>query len=506
MEVSGSDFSNRRWLPLVVFVLVSLVLYLPVLHNSFASDDFKSVYRAGVNRSLSTPGFFRPFSDFSILITYAAVGPDTFYYHISNVLLHGCSAFLLFMLALKFPFVDEEGDRRTFAWLSAILFVTYPFHNESITWIVGRGSVIATFFALASMLFFVSELRPAYKYVATGCLFFLGLLAYESILLLPVILLMIFRHSAGSKMKVSTWLLVFGIALLVYFSARYYRAGVIIGDYGYGTFSFAFGKYVSNFFKVTGRMLVPPSNNSIVQIVAFSLLAVLYLSTWFTGAEKFSGMIKKRRDELDILFCLLVSLIVPVTFGLSTRTSEGERLLYFPSVFICLFFAYLIFKSPARKIVKRPIITALILFNICFIEINNSYWVKASGATKSAIMQIGDLAGSDKEIVLINVPGEYRGAYILRNALREAMLLNNIDTQKVQVANYLNNAEYNSLPGKILPVQNSDTLYFGRSVTMRLRRLTISNYDKPNEPVNYIEMRDSTEIWFWDKHRFIRYD
>ena len=105
----------------------------------------------------------------------------------------------------------------------------------------------------------------------------------------------------------------------------------------------------------------------------------------------------------------------------------------------------------------------------------------------------------------MNVPGEYRGAYIFRNSFKAAMLLSNIDTQKVEVANYLNHAEYNSLPGKILPEMIADTLYFGRSVKMSAKKLSVTNYDKPNEPVNYIGIKENTEIWFWDKHQFVRY-
>ncbi|MHA4843531.1 hypothetical protein ACX0G7_05160 [Flavitalea antarctica] len=505
MEASGPNFFDKRWLPLIVFVTLSLLLYFPVLHNGFASDDFKSVYRAGVRGSLATPGFFRPFSDFTILTTHAIVGLDTFYYHITNVLLHGASAFLLFLLAIKLPFQMEEADRRNFAWVSAILFATYPFHNESITWIVGRGSVIATFFGLACMLCFISNLKPFYKYVVTGFLFFLGLLAYESILLLPFIMLIIFGNKPGSAEKIATWLIVFAITVFVYFLLRYNVAGVVVSEYGYGGYAFSIFTFATNFFKVAGRMFVPPSSNSTFQIIALSALVILYGSTWFSRAVNLPATIKKRRDELVILCCLLVSLIIPVTFGVSTRTSEGERLLYFPSVFIALFLAHIIVRSSWGKVVQRIVITAILLFNIYFIQVNNSNWEKASAITNSSVRQIAAIAASDKEIILINVPGEYRGAYIFRNALREAMLLNKIDTERVWVANYLNNAEYNSLPVKVLPQKVADTIYFGKSVNMGAGRLTISNFDKQNQPLKYLEIGDSTELWFWDKERFIRY-
>ncbi|HTE27842.1 hypothetical protein [Flavitalea sp.] len=478
---------------------------MPVLHNSFASDDFKAVYRAGVKGHIFGPGFFRPFSDLTIFITYAAVGSDTFYYHFSNVVLHGCSAFFLYLLALRLPFLNGMDNRQSFAWYSSILFVTYPFHNESITWIVGRGSESATFFALACMLIFVSKIKPLYKYLYTGCLYFIGLLAYESILFLPVILFLISCKKQRSKNEMAKWLLVFLLVLISYFAIRYIMAGVVIGEYGHGIFSIQVLRYAANIFKVMGRMFLPPSHNSLLLTVAFSTLVVLYLGSWFMPAKAIPDRINARKDELIILFCMLVSLIIPITFGISTQTSEGERLLYFPSVFISLFFACLIVESSARKIFKRLLMVALVIFNIIFVEINNSYWIKASYITDAAIKQTIDIAGSDREIVFVNVPGEYHGAYIFRNSFKEAMLLNNIDTQKVQVANYLNHAEYNSLPGKILPEIIADTLHFGKSVKMSAKRLSITNYDKPDESVKYIEIKENTEIWFWDKHQFLRY-
>ena len=276
----------------------------------------------------------------------------------------------------------RQDNRQSFAWYSSILFVTYPFHNESITWIVGRGSAAATFFALASMLIFVSKLKPVYKYVYTGCLYFIGLLAYESILFLPVILFLISWKKQRSKNEIVKWLLVFLFVLISYFAIRYLMAGVVIGEYGHGIFSLQIRRYAANIFKVMGRMLLPPSGNSMLLTVAFSILVILYLGRWFIPAKAIPDRIKEKKNELVILFCILVSLIIPVTFGISTQTSEGERLLYFPSVFISLFFACLVVESRAGKILKRLLMVALIIFNIIFVEINNSYWIKASQITE----------------------------------------------------------------------------------------------------------------------------
>ena len=70
----------------------------------------------------------------------------------------------------------------------------------------------------------------------------------------------------------------------------------------------------------------------------------------------------------------LISLLIPIAFGVSTRTSEGDRLLYFPSCFICMLLIaaiLLIFKNAS---VRWLWFSGITIYFLCFLEINNMRW------------------------------------------------------------------------------------------------------------------------------------
>jgi hypothetical protein len=148
-----------RFNNIIVFVfltLIGFVFYFPILNTPFFSDDFNVLTRVA-NGDLLAKGFLRPLSDFSIYLDYLIWKNNAFGFHLTSVVIHITTSFLLFLFAgkiLKY-FIDEEGIKKMAFWI-ALLFLIYPFHNETIVWIVGRGILLATTFAILSSLLYVN--------------------------------------------------------------------------------------------------------------------------------------------------------------------------------------------------------------------------------------------------------------------------------------------------------------------------------------------------------------
>ncbi|MET0300824.1 MAG: hypothetical protein ABW036_13720, partial [Flavitalea sp.] len=88
MSLAESKAWQKITGPLLVFLGVGLLLYGRTLFNDFSADDFRALYRAGVQGKIFVNGFYRPLSDLSIFITYKIAGANPFLFHLTNLIVH----------------------------------------------------------------------------------------------------------------------------------------------------------------------------------------------------------------------------------------------------------------------------------------------------------------------------------------------------------------------------------------------------------------------------------
>lgn len=196
------DDPRRPWLPAALLMLLSLLVFSPVIFGGhFFWDDYdllvnNAPIRAadGLQRiwfSTENPDYFpltstmfwiewRLFGDATPLTPYA-LNP----YHLVNALLHGGTAILLWRTLRA---MHLRG-----ALLAALLFVVHPVNAESVSWIAEGKNTLSVCLMMASLLLWVrSESSGDYgRYVASVGLFLLALLAKTAVVMLPVALLLI---------------------------------------------------------------------------------------------------------------------------------------------------------------------------------------------------------------------------------------------------------------------------------------------------------------------------
>ncbi len=138
---------------LIFFLLVTALAYLPAIRGGFIWDDDAYIT---LNEHLKTlPGLWKMWTEFGATPQYYPLTFTTFWieyrlwettpmgYHIVNVVLHLCNAFLLWRVlrALSVPGA---------AW-AAVLFAVHPVHVESVAWITERKNVLSGLFYLSSL-------------------------------------------------------------------------------------------------------------------------------------------------------------------------------------------------------------------------------------------------------------------------------------------------------------------------------------------------------------------
>lgn len=109
-------------------------------------------------------------------------------HHLVNVVLHGASTILLFLLIVR---MTSAFWRSAFV---AAVFAVHPLHVESVAWITERKDVLSGFFFLVTLWTYVSYVRQPGargRYLAVVGFFALGLMCKAMIVTLPAVLLLL---------------------------------------------------------------------------------------------------------------------------------------------------------------------------------------------------------------------------------------------------------------------------------------------------------------------------
>jgi len=176
-------------------VALAVIVFLPTVNFRFVNwDDDFHVYRSpvvtgdgdvGLRDVLLTPhlGYPVPVTVASYRLDHRLHGLAPAGYHITNLVLHALATGLVFLLALALRL------RLLGAVAAAVLFAIHPAVAEPVSWISGRKDLLATLFALASLLVHLRspfQLRRPATYAAS-VLFGLAVFAKPSVVLVPLV-------------------------------------------------------------------------------------------------------------------------------------------------------------------------------------------------------------------------------------------------------------------------------------------------------------------------------
>lgn len=402
------------WLQWLIFTLLSLALYAPILGNSFLSDDFLVIKKLVIDERLNTNGFFRPLSDMTIWLNYQIGKLNPFNYYLFGIIMRGLSTVFLFRLCIRLT-----GSNMV-ALLAALIFITYPFHNESVAWILGRGALMAGTFALAALLIMTGEGKEVWKIVGACCCYFAGLAAYETIVVLPLMVLVYMLFNKKPAKLIVAWQFFLLLTLVVYIILRVAVSGSLLGEYGSEFVKNDPLNFISNVGKVAARLIVPPVNDpvwfTILSVAAVVAVIVVLVLLW-----------RKKSEFYLLVAFLLAALLIPFWAGVSTRTSESDRFLELPSAFWAMLLSFAIFHLFKNPVVFRVVLLVVLAFQITFLQLNNHNWRLASRTVRE-IIYVAEHKRPGQRMMIVNLPGDIKGAYVFRNGLTDALVLAKVDT------------------------------------------------------------------------------
>lgn len=488
--------------PLLIFVIFSFLIYLPVLSKGFSADDFMVMKRVGLDGVLLEGNFFRPLSDLTLYLNFLIAGMHTFIYNATNILLHALTSFFLFRFCYSITKNYLEHFNESFAWCSGLLLLCFPFHNETVVWIVGRASSLAAFFGMISLYVAIS-FKPKFS---TACIagfsYLLGLSAYESIFTIPAIALCFAFFLKKPKAYLYSLIVAYSLFLAIHVTLRISLSHGVLGSYGTGVFDMSLKNYLEHFLKMFARMFIPPIDNSF----SFVVVTVLFFCSSITIMYL---LMKNRKDRNRVLAIaifltgmIFLSMIVGILFPVSTRTSEGDRLLYFPSIFVCLLLSYSLHELITSKKMRAGSIGICFLFYMICLQTNNFNWLKADKITKGILNEIGSTIQKKQTHLFFCIPAEHKGAYVFRNGFYDALLIKGIDTTGVRLVNVLNYKEYRLLPSTIEPKISNDTLYLANTVVIAKDSIQVVEDAFYSEKIDR-KTAAAAKAWYWNGNALV---
>ncbi len=199
--------SSRRWYVAGAVALLTACAFLPALRNGFAWDDelnfLTNPHYRGLGweqlRWMFTTAYLGPYQPLSWLssgLDFSLWGMNPFGYHLGNLLLHAANTSLVYLLSARLlrlaaPTDGPESELRldVCAGAAALLFSLHPLRVEAVAWATERRTVLAGFFYLSALWFYLEDVSRKRRPVASVVLFLLSLLSKGVGVALPVTLL-----------------------------------------------------------------------------------------------------------------------------------------------------------------------------------------------------------------------------------------------------------------------------------------------------------------------------
>lgn len=379
---------------------ISLIVYVDALSHDLVWDtlfeiqspwirDIKYLPNLFFSRSLDwTPNagtpIYGPSSGILRQIQYSLFATAPWGYHLTNILLHGLSTIMVFLITGTLFKKLYFEDSALFPMAASLLFAVHPVHTEAVNWASSVAELNMSLFCLISLhLYTKADTVKYHNFVISGVLYFIALLFKVTALFwFPVFIVYEYsiRQSAGNFHfnNRTFWKVMFkryipySLAVIAYLLLRTHAMGGLVPQKG----KTALGAWdaVINIFPLFTqylKLLVLPTNLNALYVfhpfTSFSDKTVM-IAVLLTGLFMAFLVIAARKNP-GLFFCsfCIVMPLIPCLYLPAAGFSYyafAERYLYLPSAGfatgVSIILRIIYFKKPLKKMT-----TPLLVFIFC---------------------------------------------------------------------------------------------------------------------------------------------
>ncbi len=420
----------------VFFWLISLAFYFKTAGAGLVSD---SIWWIQLYKLNGLDGILYAFGDKSLHYVYQAIffllwklfGLNGYAWMFLFVTLHACIAALAYNIFSILFSQEEIKSGSSIAFAGSLLFVVSPYLTETLVWYACIHYLVTVLLLLSSFRLVLAYLKhKQVKYImAFYCCYVVALFALELSFVLPILLFVFFLfwppkilYGTDKTVLLKTFVLpTFCLVLLYFLLSKIFR-GSVVGHYGaqahlnfhvplltgnlakYLLKIFAFIQFAPYKYATLCYTFVEHEKNGWI----FAVLLIAGVLGFLLLHQKLSA---KYRISL-LLFAFFVIALLPVLnlFVTTIVNIEGDRFIYFASVFIYPFLA-LLCVSLFRKF-GWVVLGVFLSLQVNFLLYNTQSW--ANCGTINSSLTTNFKWSTARQIYLLNMPDNFRGAYLYR--------------------------------------------------------------------------------------------
>ncbi len=205
--ISFTHMKIKSYSHIFIITILSLSVYLSTFQSPFHFDDETAIIGNADLKSWDSVNKYHFISRYvlflSFYLNYIIGEYNVLGYHLVNILLHISVSILIYLIidsTLQYGEPLEYSSMKNIPLLSAVLFLVHPIHTESVTYIISRSSIMATFFYLFSLFLFAKGytgdkgryalIKKSLLYLSSIASFILAIGTKEDTVTLPVITLL----------------------------------------------------------------------------------------------------------------------------------------------------------------------------------------------------------------------------------------------------------------------------------------------------------------------------
>jgi hypothetical protein len=353
---------------------------------------------------------------------------------------------------------------------AGLLFLCLPYNTEAVVWYSAKSYIIASFFLLISFICYLryKETGKAKHIGISLTAFGLSLFAKEIGIVFPIIVLIIELKSHKENIRQKVFRIVFYFAILaIYFLVRFIVLGAFVGGYDEDVhLNFSMKMIIYNYFlyilKFFAFFRYVPVHNTVI----YTVMAVLFIGllVMFGRGIALSKEIKPALKLMTMLILTFIILLLPVINLETTFLSQvqSDRYGYLPSVAAVFILTTFIGFIPIKNVLKNTIsIIIIIIFSYLTIT-TNMLWRDAAHRSENIVNSLIKLTNEEtKDIYILNLPDNYRGIYMFRGGLKEALY--NLDKNTASIKIYILAHQINNTNNAVVLTELTD---YSKTITL----------------------------------------
>ena len=395
------SYKLKLWLSALLAVVITLIVYIPSLDNSFTNwDDPTYVTENSMIRDLKSDNLkaiftkpvslnYHPLTMLSLAIDakratvkgkidkqnlLSPLNPKPF--HFTNLLFHLLNTLLVFFF-IYFLFEKKIIP----AFIVALFFGIHPLHVESVAWIAERKDVLYTFFFLSALIVYLKYLEKLkLKFLLFAFIFFvLSLFSKAVAVSLPIVFYAIdfYKGRKFDKRAIIEKIPFIILSIIIGVFAIKIQAGGALAKEGVITYfqKFVFASY--GFTMYIYKLLVPLNLSTFYPypnlLTSGNLPGIYYSMPFIAAGIGAFAIVSLRKTKViffgTIFFLITIALVLQlISVGNAIMADRYSYVPYIGLFFIIAYYFNKLWESKSKfaKSMKYPVVVVLLIFAIWF--------------------------------------------------------------------------------------------------------------------------------------------